>query len=37
MSTFFPAYPAEYPRWARASALIYEMLFEEPIGKNILF
>jgi pimeloyl-ACP methyl ester carboxylesterase len=24
----------EYPRWARASALIYEMMFEEPIRQE---
>jgi pimeloyl-ACP methyl ester carboxylesterase len=26
----------EYPRWARASALIYEMMFEEPIRQQYL-
>jgi pimeloyl-ACP methyl ester carboxylesterase len=24
----------EYPRWARASALVYEMMFEEPIRQE---
>jgi pimeloyl-ACP methyl ester carboxylesterase len=24
----------EYPRWARASALIYEMIFQQPIRRN---